>query len=149
MGAVSEHRVFEDDIRMRYTRSTAPSMRRFLTALKNDGELVAGVCGNCEFVQVPPKDYCPECGADVDTFEPVEQEGTLVSWTRVEEEPPQGPFEAPYNLGIVELDGTDSGFIHAVQAEEDELETGARVRAVLRDEREGNITDIEGFEVIG
>lgn len=141
--------VFEDAIRMRYTRSTAPSMREFLTALKNDGELVGGVCETCDFVQVPPKDHCPSCGADVDTFEPVSDEGTLVSWTRVHDEPPKGPFEPPFTLGVIELDGADAGFVHAVRGDPDELDEGTRVRAVLKDEREGNIADIEGFEVIG
>lgn len=140
--------VFEDKVRMRYKRSTAPSMRAFLTRLKNEGELVGSTCEACGFVQVPAKDHCPDCGADVDTFEPVASEGTLVSWTTVHDAPPKGPFEPPYNVGIVQLDGTDSGFVHAVTSDPGELETGARVQAVIKEDREGSILDIEGFEVI-
>lgn len=141
--------VFEDQVRMRYKRSTAPAMRTFLTELKSQGQLVGGVCDECDFVQVPPKDHCPSCGADVDTFEPVSDEGTLVTWTTVNDDPPKGPYEAPYTVGVVELDGTDSGFLHAIQGSQEDLDEGARVRAVLREDREGNIADIEGFEVIG
>lgn len=141
--------VFPDTIRMRYKRSTAPSMRAFLTALRDDAEIIGGRCDACGFVQVPPKDHCPDCGADVDTFEPVADEGTLVSWTTVHEAPPKGPYEPPFTVGIVELDGTDAGLLHAVTGDPEDLEAGARVRAVIKEDRDGLISDIESFEVIG
>lgn len=129
--------VFEERIEIDYYRSTAPSVRAFLTSLRDDAEIVGSTCDGCGHVEVPPRDACPACGADVDTFEPVSSEGELISWTDDGEDA----------FGVVRLDGTDAGFVHALL--DDDAEVGARVQAVFADDREGHLTDIEGFEVIG
>lgn len=135
---MTEFDIFEERISIKYYRSTAPSMRAFLTRLRDDAEIVASTCGECGHVEVPPRDACPDCGAAVSDFEPVTGEGEIVSWTR------DADGEA---FGVVRLDGTDSGFLHRIL--DDDVETGNRVRAVFADDPEGRVTDIEGFEVIG
>lgn len=141
--------IFHEDLEIRYDRSTAPSMRRFLTTLRDDGEIVASACG-CGHSHVPPRDVCPACGEKVDTFEALDPVGHLVTWTTDGEAPEDAPFEGAVTYGVVRLEGAQGGLLHAVDANGAQLEPGARVEARLRpeEEREGSITDIECFEVV-
>ena len=81
--------------------------------------------------------------------------GTLVAYTYVKTIVSAAPpivelgFDPPYGVGLIQLDGADSGIMHFVRGiEVEELRPGLRVEAVFREKREGYITDIAYFKVI-
>ena len=57
-------------------------------------------------------------------------------------------LEEPWYVGIVKLEGSDGGLFHRLVADEGVIAIGARVEAVLADERTGSILDIEHFRTV-
>jgi len=57
------------------------------------------------------------------------------------------PQEAPYSIGIIKLDGADTGLCHILgEVKPEDIKIGMRVQAVFREQREGNILDIAYFK---
>lgn len=128
-----------------YTRSTGPVVGRFLTALKN--RRIVGNRGSDGRVLVPPMEFDPVTAAALDEFVEVGQQGEIISWCWVSEPREAHPLDRPFAWALIRLDGADVPMLHCVAAEsEDELATGARVRAVWAEEPRGFITDIRWFE---
>jgi uncharacterized OB-fold protein len=73
--------------------------------------------------------------------------GTLQTFTIVRyEKPALHPLKAPFAYGIIKLDGADSGFVHIIaDTDLDKLEAGMKVKAVFKDERQGDLLDIRYF----
>lgn len=127
-----------------YTRTTGPVMGAFLTGLR-DGKLLGNRCGNR--VLCPPLEYDPDTAAPLDTahdaFVEVGPGGTVTSWTWVAQPTRKHPFDHPFAFALIQLDGADTPFVHAVDAgSEGAMSTGMRVAAQFRDERHGAITDV-------
>jgi uncharacterized OB-fold protein len=128
-----------------YTRSTGPVLGRFLSGLR-DGLVVGGRTSDGKVV-VPPPEYDPVTHAQVDDFVDVADTGTVTSWTWVPEPVKGQPFDRPFAFALVTLDGADVPLLHALDAASPaDVSTGMRVRIRWREERKGDITDIECFE---
>lgn len=139
----------EESIWMPYTWSTGPGIGTFLTGLR-EGDVVAGVCPDCNEHIVPARSFCPDCQCEIETFEPVADTGTIETATVVRADRETSPFEPPYALVLVALEGADTSMLHVVKGEEETLtglEPGTSVEAVWlpEEEREGNIRDIDHF----
>jgi uncharacterized OB-fold protein len=76
--------------------------------------------------------------------------GTLTNFTVVHYSVPLiQPQEPPFALGIIRLDGADSGFMHLLgEVAPRDIKVGIRVQAVFREKREGNLLDIKYFRPI-
>jgi uncharacterized protein len=124
-----------------YTRTTGPVMGPFLTGLR-DGRILGGRCG--DRVLCPPLEYEPETGQALEPdFVEVGPGGAVRSWTWVAEPTPKHPFDHPFAFALIQLDGADTPFVHAVDAGSiDAMSTGMRVAAQFREERTGAITDV-------
>ncbi|MBN7798026.1 Zn-ribbon domain-containing OB-fold protein [Parahaliea mediterranea] len=130
-----------------YTRSTGPVVGRFLTGLRE--RRIEGVRASDGRVIVPPMEYDPDTAAALEDFVEVGQEGELVSWCWVSEPRAAHPFERPFAWGMIRLDGADVPMVHCIAADsEQDLVTGARVRASWVDEPRGHISDIRCFELV-
>jgi uncharacterized OB-fold protein len=128
-----------------YTRSTGPVLGRFLGGLR-DGVVVAGRTSDGRVV-VPPPEYDPVTHAQLDEFVEVADTGTVTSWTWVPKPVKGQPFDRPFAFALVTLDGADAPLLHALDvASPEDVSTGMRVRIRWREERKGDITDIECFE---
>lgn len=131
-----------------YTRSTGPVLGRFLTGLR-DGVVVGGRTSAGEVV-VPPLEFDPVTHEPTTDFVEVSPVGTVVSWTWVPEPVKGQPFDRPFAFALVQLDGADKPFLHALDvASPEDVTTGMRVRVRWADERTGAITDIACFEPAG
>jgi uncharacterized OB-fold protein len=127
---------------------------RFMRGLQNE-ELLGTRCRSCERTYVPPQSYCESCFVAIDEWVPLEPVGTLRASTIVYQGFEGGP-EAPYAVGAIEIDGTNTLLMHFVggvdltdqAAARAHLRDGTRVRAVWAAERTAAITDIEHFEVV-
>ena len=128
-----------------YTRSTGPVLGRFLAGLR-DRRVIAGRTSDGSVV-VPPPEYDPVTHRQLEDFVEVAGTGTVTSWTWVPEPVNAQPFDRPFAFALVTLDGADAPLLHALDVSSPEdVETGMRVRIRWRDERKGDITDIECFE---
>ncbi|WP_459963311.1 Zn-ribbon domain-containing OB-fold protein [Nocardia sp. IFM 10818] len=128
-----------------YTRSTGPTIGRFLTGLRA-GRIV-GVRGSDGRVIVPPAEFDPITAEPLTEFVDVADVGTVRSWSWVAEPLPGQPFDRPFAYALIDLDGADTALLHAVDvAAPEEMSTGMRVRARWAGERGGSIHDIACFE---
>jgi uncharacterized OB-fold protein len=126
-----------------YTRTTGPVMGAFLTGLR-DGKILGNRCGNR--VLCPPLEYDPDTAeplGDATDMVDVGPGGAVKSWTWVAQPTRKHPFDHPFAFALIQLDGADTPFVHAVDAgSEGAMSTGMRVAARFRDERHGAITDV-------
>jgi len=79
--------------------------------------------------------------------------GTLVAYTILRFsflDPETGKQKpVPYGYGFIRLDGSDNAFQHFIEIrDESKIKIGARMRAVFREKRKGNLADIRHFEVL-
>ncbi|MBW1923161.1 MAG: Zn-ribbon domain-containing OB-fold protein [Deltaproteobacteria bacterium] len=141
------------DVWLPYRFSAGPVFERFFEGLKA-GKILGNRCPRCERVLVPARTFCPRCYVDMGQWVEVSQEGRLVTWTMSTE-----PFfgmrtDLPYVAGLIHLDGTNCNFMHLlggfetmdIEAVRERLKGSVRVRAVWREEREGDMLDIKYFE---
>jgi hypothetical protein len=137
-------------IRVPYTWSVGETGSRFLTALRDQGRILANRCPHCSKVFVPPRKNCGRCFQDIDeqNWLDLPLEGTVTACTIVRENLPVSPAPTPFAYVLIRLDGADVDFLHIVKDRLDRLATGARVRARLRDSRAGSVLDIDAFEPI-
>jgi len=141
------------DIPYRHTAGRAAT--RFFRELKDNKRIVGVRCPTCRRVLVPPRGFCERCFVPVDDFVGVEDKGTLTTFTIVYAHFTSLP-PPPYCVGIIKLDGADTGLIHYIgtvdlqdmEAAKKAISIGMRLQAVWRDEREGKITDIEYFKPV-
>lgn len=128
-----------------YTRSTGPTIGRFLTELR--AGKVVGVRGSDGRVIVPPAEYDPKTAEPLTEFVDVSDVGTVQTWSWVAEPLPSQPFDRPFAYALIKLDGADTAILHAVDvASPADISTGMRVRARWAAERTGDIHDIVAFE---
>ena len=132
-----------------YKRSIGPVLGRFFTGLR-DGRF-EGVKTQAGRVLCPPLEHDPETGeATTGDWVEVGPGGTVTTWAWIAEPRDQHPLDRPFAFALVQLDGADTGLLHAVDAgEEGRMRTGMRVRARFADERTGRIQDIACFEPEG
>ena len=69
-----------------------------------------------------------------------------VTWAWIRRPLPKQPLQRPFAWALVRLDGADTGLLHAVDAgAEERMRTGMRVVPRWREERTGDIHDVECF----
>ncbi|NBE56054.1 Zn-ribbon domain-containing OB-fold protein [Streptomyces boluensis] len=128
-----------------FTRSLGPVQSAFLTGLRE--RTVLGVRTGEGKVLVPPVEYDPVTAEEIRDLVEVGATGTVTTWAW-NHEPRRGqPLDRPFAWVLVQLDGADTGLLHALDAPGPEaVRTGMRVRVRWAGERTGAITDIACFE---
>ncbi|MFO7743172.1 MAG: Zn-ribbon domain-containing OB-fold protein [Anaerolineae bacterium] len=135
--------------RGRYTMGIAGE--KFFRAIKEDAQLQATICLDCDITYMPPRLYCEQCFAELDEWVDVEPLGHVHTFTVVHQDLDEKPLPEPLVIAFVTLDDTDGGLIHYLgEVEPEDIYLGMPVQAVFKpeDEREGSITDIECFRPV-
>lgn len=138
------------DYKVRLGRAWSAFMRGLA-----EQKVLATHCTQCGRTYVPPQSYCESCYAAISEWREIEPIGTLRAATIVYQGFEGGPT-APYAVGAINLDGTDSLLMHFLggldlsssDVARRTLHHGARVRAVWAAERQAAITDIDHFELV-
>lgn len=132
-----------------YTRSTGPVVGAFLTGLRD--RKVLGAKASDGRVVVPPMEYDAVTAAAVsaDALVPVADEGVVTSWAWNPTPRLGQPLDSPFAWALVQLDGADTGLLHALDAPRDAITTGMRVKVRWAAETTGVIQDIACFEPAG
>lgn len=124
---------------------------RFLIEIRDNQRLMGLKCAGCGRVYVPPKMICPRCSREMDDWVEVGREGTVETYTVVHDQYSDvyQPKRVPYALGIIKLDGADTGLCHFVdEVDLSRLKIGSRVKAVFKENRKAGILDIDHFELV-
>lgn len=124
-----------------FKRTTGPVLGAFLTGLR-EKVLVGSVAADGRII-VPPAEFDPISGEDLDQLVEVGPAGEVTTWAWVSEPHAKHPLDRPFAWALIRPDGADTPMLGAVAAGAmDEVRTGLRVRPVWADEREGRIEDI-------
>lgn len=131
-----------------YTRSTGPVVGAFLTGLRE--RRVLGAEDSTGRVVVPPPEYDAADASAIaaDALVEVASEGVVTSWSWNPKPRLGQPFDRPFAWALVQLDGADTGLLHALDATQEDIRTGMRVRIRWAEETVGYITDIACFEAL-
>lgn len=132
-----------------FSYSAGRTASRFFIELRDNKKIMGTKCPKCGRVLMPPRRYCGKCLAETDEWVEVGDKGTLVAYTVNYRSSPSLPKKPPFAYGIIKLDGADTNFVHILGGVDlDKIKPGMRVQAVFKDEREGNILDIDHFKPI-
>jgi uncharacterized protein len=130
--------VYAQQISVPYHYTAGDAQTAFLRGLQ-DGRIVGSRHG--DRVLVPARPFAPD-GTRTDGFVDVADEGTLQAWTTRHHEGEARTF------GLIRLDGADTDLLHVIDAAEDDLSAGLRVRARWSGDRVAEVTAIEAFEPV-
>lgn len=135
-------------IHLSYTRSIGPVSTKFLRAL-GEKKILGMRCAACNRVYVPPQAVCPGCFAQLDEWVELDGRGTVSTYTIVNYSLPIQPVPPPFILGVIKLDGADTGFVHFLgEVNFDDVKIGMKVKPVFKEKPECNILDIKYFKPI-
>lgn len=129
-----------------FNRTTGPVIGAFYSGLRE--QRFIGIRGADGRVVCPPVEYDPISGEPLTELVPVGSEGEVVSWSWVPAPRANETLSEPHALALVRLDGADTAMLAPVAAPSaDAIRTGSRVTARWADERNGELTDLECFEL--
>ena len=131
----------------KYTMGVAGE--RFFQHLREHGEITASVHEGSDTPLLPPRLYHPDTFARLNEWVTVGPEGTVDTFTVLEEGRRGEPYDAPRVLALVRIDGAEGGLVHWIGGcDPADVTIGMRVRAVLEEERRGSMNDIRHFEPV-
>jgi hypothetical protein len=128
---------------------------RFFRELRDNQKIYGVRCPKCRRVLLPPRPMCERCFAPIDEWVEVGHQGTVEAYT-VLCVPFMGLPPPPLGMAVVKLDGADTGLNHILGGIEfsdpdksgEAVKIGMRVEAVWREQRRGEILDIQYFKPI-
>ena len=94
-------------LEMAGTRPYPPRVSEFTQTFWNsllEGKFLATRCPACARKTFPPKPFCPHCWREAPEWVPLSPRGTVYSSTVMHAVPALFRHEAPYRVGIVDLD---------------------------------------------
>ncbi len=138
-----------------YEHAAGPQAAKFFAALRDEKKIYGIRCSQCRRVLLPPRGFCEACFADTDEWVELAHEGVVTGAT-IQYMGFPGLPDPPYAVGLVKLDGADTGIlamlggVDLADPEEalQKIGIGCRVKAVFREERIGRITDLDHFEPV-
>ncbi len=109
-----------------------PNPSKYWREIPQRYRLEAGKCAKCGYVAFPPRLVCPQCGNR--KFEKTElaDSGKLLTFTIIRVPPHQFEDQAPYAVGIAELDDGVRLTAQIVDCDFGALKVGLRVRIEFR-----------------
>ena len=137
----------------RYTAGRFAS--RFFRELRDSKKIFGVRCPQCRRVLLPPRPFCERCFVSTEEWVELGHQGTLEAFT-ICYVPFLGLPPPPIATMMVKLDGADGCLMHVlgdidlsdVDKAPELVKIGMRVEAVWREERKGEISDIEYFRPV-
>ena len=126
---------------------TYGGVSRFFREVMENQRLMGTKCKGCGKVWCPPRLFCSDCYGDTEWVE-VSPQGEVTAAVDVYYVPANyslhNYLDLPYVLALIKLDGADTCLYNVVFAPNlgvNQIKRGTRVRAVIREKREGKLTD--------
>lgn len=109
--------------------------------------LVGTLCSKCGEKSFPPRQVCPQCGADVDQVYPFNGRGQVFSFTTIYEPPSGFEENAPYTVALIKLEEGPLVTAQLTDLGESKPEIGMPVEMITRRLRQDG--DERGMLVYG
>ncbi|MFB0564088.1 MAG: Zn-ribbon domain-containing OB-fold protein [Candidatus Aminicenantaceae bacterium] len=106
--------------------------QRYWREIPHRYRLEAGRCKKCGYVAFPPRLVCPRCKNREFESVKLKDEGEIVSYTIIRVPPEQFTDQAPYVIGIIELDSEVKILAQIVDCDFDDLAIGKKAKIELR-----------------
>ena len=147
--------VMEGLVTLPYKWTLGPVFTKFFEEFKKK-KIMGNKCPECNRTLVPARKFCPRCFEPITEWVQVSDKGTIRTWSLITFEFTGQVKKPPYIQGLIDLDGADTALAHFIggvdlsdlEKVKDLVKIGMRVEAKWRDERQGNIHDIEYFKPI-
>ena len=141
--------IFEGFVVMPYKYSVGSMASKFFIKIRDSKVITGAKCPKCKFVNVPPRSVCPKCFSKVEELIELSGKGTLETFTIVHYESPVQALKPPYAIGVIKLDGADTGMTHFIGGVDAKaIKAGMKLEPVFKDKRVANILDIEYFQPV-
>jgi uncharacterized protein len=143
----AEIRTWRDHIPLEWKYTAGVAGERFLQLLKQ-GTIQASVCRSCGKSFLPPKIFCKDCFVQLTEWKEVpDDSGSIYSFTRVIS---NSDDSGAQTIVLVKFDGVEGGLVGRFKAGREEPRIGMKVKPVFKkkDQRKGELSDIEHFEKI-
>ena len=141
------NKIISQTLKLNYSYTLGKTLSHFFSVLRDEGNLLGKMCQGCNTVLFPPKENCGRCFSETADWVELSGKGTLEAFTIVRYKEPTLPLDPPYILGQIKLEGISGGITYPVKGiAPEQVKTGMQVRAVIKPDREGKLTDIECFE---
>jgi uncharacterized OB-fold protein len=137
-------------IRMEYRYTPGTATSRFLRAMK-EGRFEGRRCPSCSKVYFPPRGGCSMCGVEFAETVPLENTGTVATYTVVNVNFANRTVDLPYIVAEVVFDGADVTTALLLKGVgPDEVRQGMRVEAkwIPEEEWDYSLTNISHVEPI-
>jgi len=153
--AKEEFKILEGTIVLPYKWALGPVYTRFFEEFKNK-RIMGTKCPKCKRVLVPARRFCSRCFEDNLEWVQVSDKGVIRTRSLITFEFPGQYLTPPYIVGLIDLDDADTALSHLIggvdlsdpEKVRGQIKIGTRVEAKWRDERQGNIHDIEYFRPV-
>jgi uncharacterized OB-fold protein len=109
-----------------------PTPSRYWREIPQRYRLEAGKCTGCGFICFPPRLVCPRCGSREFAPTKLAGSGKLLTYTIIRVPPDAFEDQAPYAVGIAELDDGVRLTAQVVDCDFAELKVGMRVGIEFR-----------------
>lgn len=139
--------IVEGKVCIPMTYSAGAVGSRFLIEIRDNKRIMGIRCSMCNIIYVPPRHTCESCFGKLNEWVEVSDKGTVLTYTIVCQPSAILPAEPPVIYGIIQLDGSSTGFVHMLgEVKPEEVRVGMRVQAVFREKRKASILDIQHFK---
>ncbi|MFB0565469.1 MAG: Zn-ribbon domain-containing OB-fold protein [Candidatus Aminicenantaceae bacterium] len=109
-----------------------PTPSRYWREIPQRYRLEANKCKKCDVVYFPPRLICPKCKNRDLVETKIAERGKVITYTIIRVPPHQFVDQAPFAVGIVELDDGVKLTGQIVDCDFDDLKIGKRVRIEFR-----------------
>jgi len=140
---------------MPYEWSIGKYGSRFFQEIKEHKRFIGIRCPRCGKIYMPPRRLCGSCFRELDELVVLPNSGIITAFSVVNYpfiDPDTGVQRPiPYTYGYIRVDGSDSIFSHIInETDVNKIKVGMKVKAVFKedDDMQGNIKDIEYFELV-
>jgi Predicted nucleic-acid-binding protein containing a Zn-ribbon len=132
-----------------YKYTTGYLSEQFFLKLKNEAQLYAAYCKNCDLIFFPVRGFCLKCGNEVKELKKIKNEGIVVSYTIAKIDSYGKELEKPKIIALISFENVKGYLIHFLdEIQYDKLRIGLKVIPVFKEynERNGSLTDIKYFK---
>jgi uncharacterized protein len=141
------NKIVTNTLKLNYHYTVGRTLSHFFTVLRDEGKLLGRLCPGCNTVLFPPRESCGRCFSETTEWVELSGRGTLTAFTIVRYKEATLPLDPPYILGQIHLEGISGGITYPVKGiTPEQVKPGIKVRAVLKAQREGKLSDIECFK---
>ncbi len=141
--------VYEGQIHVPNTYTAGALGSEIFIKLRDEKKIMGMRCPTCNKVFVLARSICRDCFEKMDEMVELGDQGMVLTYTVCSQANPIQPSEVPLTYAVIQLDGADNGMVHMLgEVAPEAISIGMKVQAVFKEERNGNLLDIEYFKPV-